>query len=466
MKAPMQAIRSTVLGLALTATAIAPATAQHFPGDPEILEMLQARVDAGGAVGIAIGLLESDGSTRTLEAGSAGEGEDPLGARTLFEIGSITKVFTSTLLADMVNRGEVALDDPVQKYLPAGVTMPTRNGSEITLEDLATHRSSLPRLPTNIAPADMSDPYADYTAEMLYDFLSSYELPRDIGAEAEYSNLGAGLLGHVLATHLGMSYEAAVQQKILDRLGMDLSGFELTPEMQTLMSKGHDAGGDEVSLWDVGVLAGAGGLRSNVKDMLRFVAANVGEPTSDLETALRSAHEPRASMGESMEIGLNWMTRTTDGQRIVWHNGGTAGFRTFIGFDPDAEVGVVVLTNSGIGADDIGVHLLNPEIPLAPPPVPGFWNRETVAVDPAILERYVGQYQLNPQLVASFEVVDGQLRTQLTGQPSFTLYAASRTVFFLRAVEAEVEFTIDASGAATGMILRQGGQSLEAEKIG
>lgn len=461
----MKAIRSAVLALALLALAVSQATAQHFPQDPAIREILQERVDAGGAVGIVVGLLEADGSMRTLKAGSAGVGEGPLGPTTLFEIGSITKVFTGTLLADMASRGEVALDDPVQKHLPAGVTVPSRSEVEIRLVDLSTHRSSLPRLPSNFAPADVSNPYADYTTEMLYDFLSSYELPRDIGAQVSYSNLGAGLLGHALTRQLDLGYEEAVRERILDPLDMNMTGIELTPEMDVLMAKGHDPGGDVVPLWDVATLAGAGGLRSSMQDMLRFLAANVGEPSSDLERAMRDAHAVREPMGESMEIGLNWITRTMEGQRIVWHNGGTAGFRTFIGFDPDTEVGIVVLTNSGIGADDIGFHLLNSEIPLAPPPVPGFAQREAVEVDPATLERYVGQYQLNPQLIASFELVDGRLRTQLTRQPAFTVYAASETVFFLRAVEAEVEFEIDDSGAVTGMILRQGGQTMNAEKI-
>lgn len=461
----MKAIRSAVLSLMLVAVADSSATAQHFPEDSQVSALLEERVEAGGAVGIAVGMLEADGSVRTLQAGSAGKGAGPLSSATIFEIGSITKVFTGTLLADMARREEVAVDDPVQSYLPAGVTMPSRGDVDIRLVDLSTHRSSLPRLPSNFAPADMSNPYADYTTEMMYDFLSSYELTRDVGAEAEYSNLGAGLLGHVLVTHLGMSYEQAVGERILEPLGMDMTGIELTSEMQTLMAQGHDAGGDVVPLWDVATLSGAGGLRSNVNDMLRFLAANVGEPSSDLEHALRDAHEVRETLGESVEIGLNWITRTTDGQRIVWHNGGTAGFRTFIGFDPDAEVGVVVLTNSGIGADDIGFHLLNPDIPLAPPPTPGFLKREAVEIDSAVLERYVGEYQFSPQLIASFELVDGRLRSHVSGQPTFSVYAASETVFFLRAVEAEIEFDIDASGAVTGLTLRQGGQTMQAEKI-
>ncbi|KPJ82046.1 MAG: hypothetical protein AMS19_07485 [Gemmatimonas sp. SG8_23] len=460
----MRKIRSkSALLVALLAFAV-PVAGQAFPSDDEIQEILDGRVAAGGAVGIAVGLLEADGSTRFLSSGSAGEGAAPPASGTLFEIGSITKVFTGTLLAEMAGRGEVALDDPIQGYLPDGVTAPTRGGREITLTDLATHRSALPRLPLNMAPADMSDPYVDYTEEQLYAFLSSYELPRDIGAEGEYSNLGAGLLGHLLSRHLGLSYEDAVRERILAPLGMSMTGIELTPRMAEAMALGHDPGGDVVPLWNVAVLSGAGGLRSNVDDMLRFMAANVGEPQSDLERALREAHRPRTDLGP-MQIGLNWITRNTDGQRTVWHNGGTAGFRTFAGFDPDAGTAVVVLTNSGIGADDIGFHLLNPSSELVTPPVPAYLHREAVELEPAVLERYVGAYELAPQMIATFEIADGRLRTRLTNQPSVYAYAASETVFFLRAVAAEIEFEIDEAGEVQAMILRQGGQTLRGARV-
>ncbi len=339
----------------------------HFPSDDEIQAILDERVAAGGAVGIALGLIEPDGSVRTFTSGSAGEGEPTLSASTLFEIGSITKVFTGTLLAEMAARREVALDDPVQRYLPDGVTMPTRNGAEIRLIDLATHRSGLPRLPGNMDPADPSNPYADYTVEMMYEFLSDYELPRDVGAEAEYSNLGVGLLGLVLALRLEVSWEDAVRERILERLGMGSTGVALSPEMEERMAKGHNPGGVSVPLWDIPVFAGAGALRSDVTDMLEFMAAHLGEPTTELERAMRVAADARLPFAPDMEIGLNWITRTTDDQRTIWHNGGTAGFRTFAGFDPDAGSAAVVLTNSGIGADDIGFHLLNPALPLTPP---------------------------------------------------------------------------------------------------
>ena len=468
-RAPSFRAGASLLGFCLTVIGLpamaAPVEAQELPSNAEIQALIDARVESGGAVGIALGVVESDGTTRTFFSGTTGDPAIPLDASTVFEIGSITKVFTGTLLADMARRGEVSVDDPLGMYLPDGVDAPSREDGEITLETLATHRSGLPRLPTNLAPADMSNPYVDYTEEMLYDFLSSYQLTRAVDARAEYSNLGAGLLGFVLARHLGLSYEEAVRERILAPLGMDRTSIRLSPDMRATLSLGHNPGGVAVPLWDVGTLAGAGGLRSDLDDMLRFMQASLGPATSDVERSLRAAHEVRADMAQGMEIGLHWLTQTTDGQRTVWHNGGTAGFRTFAGFDPDRDVAVVVLTNSALGADDIGFHLLNPERPLNPPPVPAFALREAIEISDAVLDRYVGRYRLGPQLVATFERGDGFLTSQLTGQPPVRAYPATETRFFLRAVEAEIDFEFDDVGEVVAMVLNQSGRTLRGERI-
>jgi CubicO group peptidase (beta-lactamase class C family) len=185
-----------------------PAAGSLIPPDSEIRAILMQRVDEfHQSVGIVVGMIGPDG--RKVVGYGALEKGDPrvLNGDTVFEIGSVTKVFTSLLLSDMAQRGQVALTDPVSKYLPASVRMPQRNGKQITLQDLATHTSGLPRLPANLKPKDSANPYADYSVAQLYEFLSSYELPRDIGSQYEYSNLGGGLLGHVLARYAGMDYE-------------------------------------------------------------------------------------------------------------------------------------------------------------------------------------------------------------------------------------------------------------------
>src|SRR5712671_795164 len=175
-------------------------SARVVPSDAEIRQILVERVDKyRQSVGIVVGVIGPSGR-RIISYGNLASGDSrPLNGDTVFEIGSITKVFTSLLLADMVGRNEVALSDPVAKYLPATVRVPERRGEQITLEDLATHTSGLPRMPANVDSRDPANPFAEYSVDRLYDFLSNYRLPRDIGESFEYSNIGGALLGHALS---------------------------------------------------------------------------------------------------------------------------------------------------------------------------------------------------------------------------------------------------------------------------
>src|SRR3569833_173742 len=196
-----------VLAAGLFVCAAAPLRAQT---DSTVLSIIRQRVDEQRAPGIVAGWIDASGAKHIVAYGDAGSGQPALDDNSIFEIGSISKVFTSTILADMVLKGEVKLEDPVQKYLPASVHIPAREGKEITLANLSEQNSGLPRMPTNFTPADPKNPYADYTVKQMYDFLSSYQLPRDPGAKYEYSNLGVGLLGHALTLRAKQSYEQMV----------------------------------------------------------------------------------------------------------------------------------------------------------------------------------------------------------------------------------------------------------------
>ena len=181
----------------------AAAAARSFPSDSAVQAILRQRVEEGRSAGIVVGLLDPDGRTRVVAWGDPGPGQPALDGNTVFEIGSITKVFTATLLAELVQEGKVKLEDPVQQYLPGTVRVPSRNGKTITLGSLSEQNSGLPRMPSNFKPLDPANPYADYGAPQLYEFLSGYQLPRDPGAQFEYSNLGVGLLGHALTAPRG-----------------------------------------------------------------------------------------------------------------------------------------------------------------------------------------------------------------------------------------------------------------------
>jgi serine-type D-Ala-D-Ala carboxypeptidase/endopeptidase len=452
-----------LLSLMAVITLAAPVAAQHFPADSELLELIRTRVEEGRATGIVVGVIEADGTRRIQAYGDAGPGALPLSAETVFEIGSISKVFTGILLADMAADGLLSIEDPLQSLVPDGVTVPSRPGRTIRLVDIATHHSGLPRLPDNMNPSDLNNPYADYTPEMLFDFLNGHELRRDVGSEFEYSNLAVGMMGYLLALKNGTDYEALVKERILEPLGMEKSGITLTPEMERWFAKGHDQNGQVVPYWDIPTLAGAGALRSDMNDMLDFIEANVGEPTSDLERSMRITHQARESMGGPMSVGLNWIIQAVGDDRIIWHNGGTAGFRTFAGFDPDRGVGAVVLTNSAHGADDIGLHLINNAVPLAPAPVPP-GEREEVEVDRTVMETYVGVYELTPAFKITVTLGDSGLSIQATGQPAFKIFAESDTLFFLKVVEAQVEFIVQ-EGEVAALILHQGGASQRAARI-
>ena len=359
----------------------------------EIREILVKRVDQQKqAVGIVVGIIEPDGR-RVVAHGSLANG-DPrtVDGDTIFEIGSVTKVFTSLALADMVERKEVALDDPAAKFaVPKMSGCLERSGKFITLLDLATHRSGLPRLPGNLKMKDPRNPYADYGVDDLYEFLAGYTLPRDPGAELEYSNLGGGLLGHLLAYRAGTDYESLIATRITRPLNMPDTGIALSSSMKERMATGRTPGCLRPSAnWDLPTLAGAGALRSSANDILTFLEAFLGYKDSPLAPAMRKRMlEVRRPAGQS-EIGLGWLIYSTDGREIAWHNGGTGGFRSFVGFDPEERIGVVVLSNACSGVDDIGFHLLNPKAPLANPEPPK--QHIEIHLDPRLLDSYTGRW--------------------------------------------------------------------------
>jgi CubicO group peptidase (beta-lactamase class C family) len=434
-----------------------------MPSDADIRQILVDRIDVQHqSVGIVVGVIGPEG--RRIIAYGHVEKDDPrpLNGDTIFEIGSATKVFTSLLLADAVQRGEAALDDPVARYLPPGVKMPERNGRSITLVDLATHTSGLPRLPTNLTPKDPSNPYADYSVEQLYQFLSSYQLTRDIGSQYEYSNLGGGLLGHVLARRVGMDYEALVRSRICDPLGMNSTRITLTPEMKARLAVGHNQGLESAGNWDFPTLAGAGALRSTANDMLTFLAANLGYTKSPLAPAMAAMLKVRRPTGQpGLEIALGWHIYTINGKEVVWHNGGTGGYRSFMGFDPKAGVGIVVLSNTftGAGVDDIGRHLLDASVPLMK-------EHKEVAVDPKLFDGYTGRYELAPNFIMTVTREGDHLMTQATGQPKIEIFPEGNRDYFVKVVDAQITFVTDSSGRATELILHQGGADHHAKRIG
>jgi CubicO group peptidase (beta-lactamase class C family) len=457
-------VRTAALSM-LVGCVVAASTPQsspwHASSDGDLLQILNERIARGAAVGLVVGALEG-GKPRVVASGHRATGQPAaVEGDTVFEIGSVSKVFTTTLLAEMAAQGDVALEDPIRKFLPDSVKVPSRNGREITLLDLATATSGLPRLPNNMRPKDPTNPYADYDVENLHALLSGYTLPRDPGSSYEYSNLGMGLLGHVLALRGGASYEELVTERVLKPLGMTDTRIVMSDAMRARLAVGHGADLRPVSNWDLTALAGAGAWRSTANDMLRFLAAAVTPPQGSLGQAFRMAVEPRRQTSTvGLQIGLGWHILDRNQRRIVWHNGQTGGYHSFIGLDPATSAAIVVLGNAATNIDDIGFHLLDSKAPLRHPAPP----RDEVAVEESVLERYVGRYELAPSFAIEVTRDGAALFVQATGQQKFRAYAASPTRFFLRVVEAEIEFTLDESGAVTGLVLHQGGRQTKGRR--
>jgi len=340
--AEMQAVLGRDLEKALKSGALAPAT----------------------GVGVSIGIV-SNGERHVFTFGTAK-------ADSIFEIGSISKTFTGLLLAQMVAQEKVKLDTPVRELLPLG-TVAKPQGNEITLLDLVTQHSGLPRMPDNFSPADPANPYADYRAANLYQFVGKYGVARPAAAGFLYSNLGVGLLGQALANRATTSYADLVKQAVIDPLGLKDTVIKLSADQQRRFIQGHsgDPQSTPAHAWDLDVLAGAGAIRSTAGDMLTYLEANLhpeklAAPRSTnanartLSSALVQSHELRTDAGPGMRIGFAWLYITETGE--YWHNGGTGGYSSYCFFNPKQNYAAVVLVNKTLGpsgsiADLLGQHI-------------------------------------------------------------------------------------------------------------
>jgi D-alanyl-D-alanine-carboxypeptidase/D-alanyl-D-alanine-endopeptidase len=426
------------------------ASAEDFTN--AIHAFLQRRVEVEKRdVGIVVGIVDEHGSS-IVSCGKMGNGTDQeVNGDTLFDIASITKPFTGLLLQDMIERGEMELHDPVQKYLPASISMPTRNGKEITLRHLVTHTSGLPHFAGNLNPKRVDQPFADYTVEELNAFLSSYQLTRDPGAKFEYSSLGAGLLGYVISLKAGSDYESLVVDRICLPLKMDSTRITLTPELKARFATGHNRFGEAVPSWDRQTQLGGSALRSTANDLLKFVSANLGLAPSTLTPLMEKTHVTQLPHAiPETDIGLAWMITRLNGTRIVHHGGAAPGYCTLVGFDKTRRRGVALLSSSynGLDLEAIGVLLLNSE-----------WQSEkrpnTERVSSQVYDSCVGRYQLSPGFAM------GMLATRLLLRhaPKAVIYIPASLclallfIFLWRAATARKRRIILGSAALAGCLL-------------
>lgn len=436
---------SAMLGLLLVGVCSAAGT-PLLPA--RVGDAVNQRIAAGEYPAMVIAVVDGDRSA-VYGFGKLDDGKQP-DASTVFEIGSVTKTFTALLLAQEVSAGKLSLDQPVASLLP-GFSIPSRDSKLITLGNLAMQHSGLPRMPTNFVPANPDDPYVDYGVDKLKVFLAGYTLPRDPGASYEYSNLGVGLLGYALGQQAGTGYEKLLQRQILNPLGMHSSGITLSDAGRAQMAVGHDAAGKAMSNWHLNALAAAGGILSAGTDMLGYLKANMGLSSSLLYPGMQFAQAPRADGQAADErIGLVWMTQHRAEGDVIWHNGMTGGYASFIGFTADRRHGVVILTNTAQSVDDLGFATLRVDAPLEP-------AHKRISLSPQALDAYVGSYQLAPQFIVKVFRVDGQLMTQATGQGAFPIFASAVDEFFATVSDISISFKRDGGGKVGSLVLHQHG---------
>lgn len=403
-------------------------------------------------------------------AGTMRQGSpQPIDRRTLFELGSMTKVFVALLLADAVLGGRASFDDPVETTLPGGVTLRDTNGEPLRLIDLATHRSGLPRMPANLSPKEFGNPYPSYGEARLLAFLREWkaEVPR--GTRFEYSNLGYGLLAQVLAWREGTSLDSLLAQRVFQPLGLtdlhirrplpagdDLAaiGAALGASLarETREATGHDGQRKPLPAWQFGVLAGAIGLVGSIEPIGRFIEAAVGlfdHPLKDafalcLQQRTEGEH-PLHPFGLAWELSPIW---SREQPRLLFNqDGATAGFSSSLWIEPARRRGAAVLANAFIETRELALQAMDPALTSASfslPPLPA-----------ELIEPLVGHWQLDTRFALDIRARDGRLWVKPSDQPEFELQPRNPRHFYVRDATLQLRFDDQPTPGAL-LVLRDG----------
>src|SRR5438067_4330738 len=366
-----------------------------LPSYVEIRKILAERLGENEKdVGIVVGGIDPQGR-RIISFGQRNAGDArPLNGDTVFEIASVTKVFTALLLADVVEENEVALSDPASKYLTAvAIKLPERNGHLITLLDLATHTSGLPFMPADAPP--FNDPTAaKYSTGDLKRYLASYQLTRDVGSDWDYSNIGYWVLGEALSARAGKNIEDLIRSCVLAPLKMTDTDFELSPKMKSNLAPGHDSAlqpapaASTVPIY--AIMPAGGGLYSTANNLLTFLSQCMGYEPSPLAPAMNVAPGNRRPVQPGNEQALGWNVYRKGADQVIFRDGSSFGYASVMAYDPKARVGVVVLTNQVGDVGDLARHLLRPDFPLAKP---ANTKHTEITLDSKVLDSYVGRYE-------------------------------------------------------------------------
>lgn len=498
--------------------------AEEAEEEDPVRRVLRERVDEyGQTVGVVAGIIR--GINRYVYAhGTLNRGTiRRASAMTVFEIGQLSSLYTTAMLSLMVQRGDVNLADEVSAYLPETINVPaTPAGNPILIEHLATHTSGLPRLPDNLVSSAPDDPLQGYSVELMYAFLDRYaeaqleghEFPFDfegpdfegpdgegpldregedrsdmpdrdepedrydmespIGTEDRYvySDLGMGLLGHVLERAAGESYDTLIRELLGDPIKLANTANAPTPSMRTYLATGHDDARRPVPAWSDTTLVGGTGLRSNLLDLMTLVSASMGiiyalpeDFTEDDSTRYHASFDSlivarNPADEEGVRTALGWKVRQDErGRDIHWLTGRTNGFYAFAAFLKEWRKGVVVLSNSSASVEDIGFHLLSARNPLSPPP------RKVVHLTEADYVARTGTYVFSPEFTVDITYSDGKLYGQPPGQPRSELVLESSGDFYLEEEDARITFVRNEEGYVDHFLFLQDGKTHRAERV-
>lgn len=342
---------------------IATSNPRRSPLDKEVDQLIQPYISKKKTVGLCMAVIKGD-SVFTYSYGETAKGNRQLPTtETLFEIGSISKTFTSTLLAYAITRQKMKPGDPVSQYLPDSIPALNYKGQPITLLSLTNHSSGLPRLPFDLfigKEMDAFNPYKHYSTNKLFAYLRAFKPYREPGKQFEYSNLGVGLLATVLERNYKMPYETLVAQMISRPLGMSSTKIQLSAADKLRFALGHNEQGEPTSSWEFQSLAGAGAIRSSVSDMVRYLRAQMGQVFApELSKAIALTHAKTFENPAGQDLGMAWFLEKYAGGKFYFHGGQTGGYVAFAGFDKERKNGVVILTNASMSVDKIGVQILS-----------------------------------------------------------------------------------------------------------
>lgn len=386
--------------------------------------------------------------------------ERSIDGRTVFEIGSITKTMTAALLAETIGRGEIAIDAPLANLLPPGTNVPSFNGTPITVGNILTHTSGLPSFPWH--NADMRNPYARLSEADVLDTLASTALSRAPGSQYEYSNFALMLLSYALAKHSGTDFETLLRDRLLSPLDMD-DTFIVTRPSGVHVAQGHLSNGRPTGPWEFRVdMAGAGGVRASLRDMVRYLEGQLGIRDSPITPVLAQTQKQIAVVG-SQAMGMAWQILPTEnGRTFLMHAGGTGGFSSFLAFDRAAKSGVVLLSDTALtdvgGLSQLGLHLLDPSLPAGTP-------RNTATAEIELIEALVGRYRLQTGAGVELRRRGTTLTIQADGEPEFKLEYDSAGEFYPLAFDAILQPRRKHDGSYTFTWYRLGG-SQQAERLG